>query len=194
MAKLLGLASRLCAVFVAADGRGEVMPSCHLDAKMRGIQVAAADAKSLQSCPTLRDPIDGSPPGSSVPGILQARTLEWVAISFSNASMHGYRLTFPVDPETPKWGLWSCLRFFLTTTRGGPVLRELWTHWSVQHPQGGYSFHCSQGTGHIPFPVDSAVNASLSLQPTRGSHGSRAQPLPPGPSDRMERALSLKEA
>ena len=47
-------------------------------------QVAAA-AKSLQSCPTLCDPIDGSPQGSAVPGILQARTLEWVAISFSNA-------------------------------------------------------------------------------------------------------------
>ena len=46
---------------------------------------AAAAAKSLQSCPTLCDPIDGSPPGSSVPGILQARALEWVAISFSNA-------------------------------------------------------------------------------------------------------------
>ena len=47
--------------------------------------VAAAAAKSLQSCPTLCDPIDGSPPGSPVPGILQARTLEWVSISFSNA-------------------------------------------------------------------------------------------------------------
>ena len=46
---------------------------------------APAAAKSLQSCPTLCDPIDGSPPGSPVPGILQARTLEWVAISFSNA-------------------------------------------------------------------------------------------------------------
>ena len=46
---------------------------------------AAAAAKSLQSCPTLCDPIDGSPLGSSVPGILRARTLEWVAISFSNA-------------------------------------------------------------------------------------------------------------
>ena len=44
-----------------------------------------AAAKSLQSCPTLCNPIDGSPPGSPVPGILQARTLEWVAISFSNA-------------------------------------------------------------------------------------------------------------
>ena len=49
------------------------------------LQSAAAAAKSLQSCPTLCDPIDGSLPGSPVPGILQARTLEWVAISFSNA-------------------------------------------------------------------------------------------------------------
>ena len=46
---------------------------------------AAAAAKSLQSCPTLCDPMDGSPPGSPIPGILQTRTLEWVAISFSNA-------------------------------------------------------------------------------------------------------------
>ena len=46
---------------------------------------AAAAAKSLQSCLTLCNPIDGSPPGSPGPGILQARTLEWVAISFSNA-------------------------------------------------------------------------------------------------------------
>ena len=45
---------------------------------------AAAAAKSLQSCPTLCDPIGGSPPGPIIPGILQARTLEWVAISFSN--------------------------------------------------------------------------------------------------------------
>ena len=46
---------------------------------------AAAFAKSLQLCPTLCDPIDGSPPGSPVPGIFQARTLEWVTSSFSNA-------------------------------------------------------------------------------------------------------------
>jgi len=50
----------------------------------QGIAAAAA-AKLPQSCPTLCDPIDGSPPGSPVPGILQARKLEWVAISFSNA-------------------------------------------------------------------------------------------------------------
>ena len=49
------------------------------------IAIAIAIAKSLQSCLTLCDPIDGSPPGFPVPGILQARTLEWVAISFSNA-------------------------------------------------------------------------------------------------------------
>ena len=48
-------------------------------------ETSAATAKSLQSCPTLCDPIDSSPPGSPIPGILQARILEWVAISFSNA-------------------------------------------------------------------------------------------------------------
>ena len=56
-------------------------PSCQ-DCAMNE---AAAAAESLQSCPTLCDSIDGSPPGSPIPGILQARTLEWVAISFSNA-------------------------------------------------------------------------------------------------------------
>ena len=49
------------------------------------IYTAAAAANSLQSCPTLCNPIDRSPPGSPIPGILQARTLEWVAISFPNA-------------------------------------------------------------------------------------------------------------
>ena len=52
---------------------------------LAGSRMGVAAAKSLQLCPTLCDPIDGSPPGSPVPGILQARTLEWVAISFSNA-------------------------------------------------------------------------------------------------------------
>ena len=51
----------------------------------RSFRCAAAAAKSIQSCPTLCDPIDSSPPGSAVPGILHARTLEWIAISFSNA-------------------------------------------------------------------------------------------------------------
>ena len=62
--------------------------ACSLEEKLDSIlkcRDIAAAAKSLQSCPTLCDPIDGSPPGSPVPGILQARILEWVAISFSNA-------------------------------------------------------------------------------------------------------------
>jgi len=67
----------------------------------------AAAAKSLQSCLTLCDPKHGSPPGSSIPGILQARTLEWVAISFSNACMHAkllqscLTLCDPMDSSPP---------------------------------------------------------------------------------------------
>ena len=61
--------------------------SMQVRSKVRGMHcfVFKPD-KSLQSCPILCDPIDGSPPGSPIPGLLQARTLEWVAISFSNAS------------------------------------------------------------------------------------------------------------
>ena len=60
---------------------------------------AAAAAKSLHSCPTLCDPIDSSPPGSPVPGILQARILEWVAISFSNA----WKWKVEVKSLSPVW-------------------------------------------------------------------------------------------
>ena len=63
---------------------GKVM-SLLFDMLSAAAAAAAAAVKSLQSCPTLCDPIDGSPPSSPVPGILPARTLEWVAISFSNA-------------------------------------------------------------------------------------------------------------
>ena len=60
-------------------------PTCTADAQASVSQTAtAAAAASLQSCPTLCNPIGGSPPGSAIPGALQARTLEWVAISFSN--------------------------------------------------------------------------------------------------------------
>ena len=67
----------------------------------------SAAAKSLQSCPTLCKPIDSSPPGSSIPGILQARILEWVAISISNACMHAKSLQScltlcdPMDSSPP---------------------------------------------------------------------------------------------
>ena len=60
-------------------------PFLYFSVKTAAAAAAAAAAKSLQSCLTLCDPIDGSPPGSPVLGILQARTLEWVAVSFSNA-------------------------------------------------------------------------------------------------------------
>ena len=60
-------------------------PQTKVDQSCRPGTTTATATKSLQSCPTLCDPIDGSPPGSPVPGILQARTLEWVAISLSNA-------------------------------------------------------------------------------------------------------------
>ena len=62
-----------------------LLPTFFRSSEYLACKAAAATAKSLQSCPTLCDPIDGSPPGSPVPGILQARTLEWVAISFSSA-------------------------------------------------------------------------------------------------------------
>ena len=79
-----------CPVQAATErGQGSLCQSQSLNPKPQTLQETkkdiAAAAKSLQSCPTLCDPIDGSPPGSPVPGILQARTLEWVAISFSNA-------------------------------------------------------------------------------------------------------------
>ena len=64
---------------------------------------AAAAAKSLQSCPTLCNPRDGSPPGSRVPGILQARTLEWVAISFSNAWKWKVKSLSRVRPSATPW-------------------------------------------------------------------------------------------
>ena len=75
--------TKLCIVTILS----EYHALCALSAlSVRGFQGGGGGAaKSLQSCPTLCDPIDGSPPGSPVPGILQARTLEWVAISFSNA-------------------------------------------------------------------------------------------------------------
>ena len=69
----------------------------------RDAQCGTDAAKSLQSCPTLCDPIDGSPPGSPVPGILQARTLEWVAISFSNAGKWKVKVK-----------LLSCVQLFAT--------------------------------------------------------------------------------
>ena len=72
-------------VTLASQNDLESAPTSVFEKSLYNSNAAAAAAKSLQSCPTLCDPIDGSPPGSPVPDIFQARTLEWVAISFSNA-------------------------------------------------------------------------------------------------------------
>ena len=75
-------------------------PNCvHKSVLCVCVSIAAAAAKSLQSCLTLCDPIDGSPPGSPVPGILQARTLQWVAISFSNV----WKWKVKVNSLSPVW-------------------------------------------------------------------------------------------
>ena len=97
------------------------------------LKTAAAAAKSLRSCPTLCDPIDGSPPGSPVPGILQARTLEWGAISFSNAwkwkvkvksLSHVQLLATPMDfspPGSSVHGIFQAKDYFLIK----PLFKDL---------------------------------------------------------------------
>ena len=81
------VASRVWPFVTPSTATGQVSLSItNSQSLLYWVVAAAAAAKSLQSCLTLCDPIDGSPPGFSVPGILQARTLEWVVISFSNAS------------------------------------------------------------------------------------------------------------
>ena len=126
--------SSLCLPF-GKDRRQIILFSIH----QIGIRVNKWAAKSLQSCPTLRDPIDGSPPGSPVPGILQARTLEWVAISFSNAW---------------KWKVkvksLSCVR----------LLATLWTAADQAPPSMGFSRQeCWSG---VPSP--SLVNKWIEVQ------------------------------
>ena len=98
---------------------------------------AAAAAKSLQSCPTLCDPIDGSPPGSSVPGILQARILEWVAISFSNAGMHVELLQLcptlcnPMDSELSSKEVLVLAQEIATCATSGVLLTSLSTSFFI---------------------------------------------------------------
>ena len=92
---------------------------------------AAAAAKSLQSCPTLCDPIDGSPPGSPVRGILQARTLEWVAISFSNP----WKWKVKVKSLSPVWLLvtpWTAA--YQAPLSMGFSRQEYWSELSLTSP------------------------------------------------------------
>ena len=100
--------------------------------------VAAAAAKSLQSCPTLCDPIDGGPPGSPVPGILQARTLEWVAISFSKA----WKWKVKVKSLSCAWLLatsWTAA--YQAPPSMGLSRQEYWSGVPVPSPDN-YSYYC----------------------------------------------------
>ena len=103
---------------------------------------AAAAAKSLQSCPTLCDAIDGSPPGSPVPGILQARTLQWVAISFSNA----WKWKVKVKLLSRVW-----------------LLATPWTAAHQAHPSMGFSRQEYWSGVPSPSPKDSTVDKKWAL-------------------------------
>ena len=129
----------------------------------------AAAAKSLQSCPTLCDPIDGNPSGCPVPGILQARTLEWVAISFSNAwkrkvkvkSRNHIRLSDPMDCSPPgssvhgifqarvltlPLGIWNCYSNWLdsrTLMGSCLIVGRSFGGLKGTHPGAHFQFFCS---------------------------------------------------
>ena len=105
------------------DGQGSLACCSPWDRKeletterLNNKRATVAAAESLQSCPTLRDSIDGNPPDYPVPGILQARTLEWVAISFSNACMHAKALQScptlcnPMDSSPPGFSVHGTLQ------------------------------------------------------------------------------------
>ena len=112
---------------------------------------AAATAKSIQSCPTLCNPIDDSPPGSTVPGILQARTLEWVAISFSNAWMSLSKLQeLVMDREAwcaaVHWiaKSWTWLSDW-TELKSGPTWMEQRSEWKNYNSEPLLSAYCMSG-------------------------------------------------
>ena len=129
--------------------------------------MCAAAAKSLQSCPILCDPVDGSPPGSTTPGILQARTLEWVAISFSN-----------VWKWKVKVKLVSRVRLLATPWTAahqaplsmGFSRQEYWSRVPVPSPQYVYNFilkkmeiHIKVKKKSITHPISTRINSWLVL-------------------------------
>ena len=112
------LQARILEWIATSSSRGSSRPR---DQTLVSWVACIAAAKSLQSCPTLCDPIDGSPPGSPIPGILQARTLEWVAISFSSAWKwsHSVRDSLPLSHQivgvrwqTESFAFWNFLEGF----------------------------------------------------------------------------------
>ena len=118
-------------------------------------QAAADAAKSLQSCPTLCDPIDGSPPGSPIPGILQARKLEWVAISFSNGwkwKVKGKSLSRVRLSGTP----WTAA--YQAPQSMGFSRQEYWSGVPSPSPISGYSM-----TNLKTFKISPAVQETCEL-------------------------------
>ena len=108
----------------------------------------AVAAKSHQLGPTLCDPIDRSPPGSSVPGILQARILEWVAISFSNACMHAKLLQLcptlcdPIDSSPPGSSVHRILARILEWAKNGYEMNTMYFKW-ITTIENLYCLQCS---------------------------------------------------
>ena len=129
---------------------------------------SAAAAKSLQSCPTLCDPIDGSPPGSPVPGILQARTLEWVAISFSSAWEWKVKVK-------------SFSRVRLSATP--------WTAAYQAPPSMGFSRQEYWSGAPLPSPVLSLIHVQLFLTPRSAAH--QAFLSPPYPAFHLSQHQGL---
>ena len=131
---------------------------------------AAAAAKSLQSCPTLCDPIDGSPPGSPFPGIFQARTLEWVAISFSNAwkvKVKSLSCVRPfVTPWTAAYQAPPSMGFSRQESWSGVPLRELTQRepleYKSRHHPTTSSTLCS--TPHLNDKQNKNTNPTISRQ------------------------------
>ena len=108
---------------------------------------AAAAAKSFQLCPTLCDPIDGSPPGSPIPGILQARTLEWVAISFSNAWKWKVKVKSPSHTRllaTP----WTVA--YQAPLSMGFSRQEYWSGVPLSSPKSAIIIHISPPSWEFP--------------------------------------------
>ena len=146
------------------------IPALHIGSSIPFFQipyicVAAAAAKLLQSCPTLCDPIDGSPPGSSVPGILQARIPEWVAISFSNAWKWKVKMKSLSRVYALVYNIWVSLSDlfgmtdskFIHITTNDPIL-FLFYDWAIFQ-------HCFILCSHLEL-----------IQPANSSPPCRAQP------------------
>ena len=148
-------------LFLTVEGPPGYLPACQSRANNWCQTVSSsATAKSFQSYPTLYDPIDSSLPGSSVPGILQARTLEWVAISFSNA----WKWKVNVKSLSHVWLLttpWPAA--YQASPSMGVSRQEYWSGWPLGYSKTGWHTgpfceHFSQAQALSPYNVCSCRN------------------------------------